>query len=223
MKKFVILQVSVLTVIMILTVLGVIDFKSALSPSAIVLSSLGAIYVATQTIQENTRINILQTTIGKIDTDYPIRNDKYASGVKKIADALGGLKKTGDELIFEDFNLAIASLDKGEHSKIKELVNYYNDIARGISRGLYDEEWVLSSLSGVHISVWMECWPFVKWHQLLDARMAKTYDIEAIDGITTMYSSYEVWILETLNPRNIYQIPDANRVNHTIELIKNTS
>ncbi len=222
MKKFFFLQLLVMLTILLFVILNIINLKDSIIALSIVLSSLGVTYVANESLNKNTKISILNTTINKLDKDYPVRNDHYASGVEKIASILSPLGKTGEEITFQELDDAIMQLTKEEHSKIKELVNYYSDIARGVINGLYDENWVLVSLSGAHILVWIECWPFIKRHQLLDQRSRHSYNIETTSGITPMYYYYEEWIKMLLNNNNICPIPDPTQVAHTVALIKNT-
>jgi uncharacterized phage infection (PIP) family protein YhgE len=202
--KFIVFQIIVIMSLLSSAIFQIISIEFLIAPLAIVISSVGAVFVASKTIESNTNINILKTTIDKIDKNYPIRNEHYAIAVRKIAQELGPLGKTGNELTYNELSAAVNKLSKDEHSKIKELLNYYNDIARGIKQNLYDLDWVETSISGAHISVWFECWPVVKWHQLLDERMQKTYDIEMTKGITPMYQSLEQWVANSLKSRNIY-------------------
>jgi hypothetical protein len=223
MIYFVLFQVISVILIFIAYFFKLITLDQTIAPAAVIFSTLGAIFVGKKTLENNNRIHILKTTVDKVETDYPIRNEFYAHAVMKIAECLEKHNKTGDELSFDELNEAVELLTKDEHSKLKELVNFYGDICRGMQLGLYDKEMVEATLSGSHVSVWLECWPFIKWHQINDSRMLKTYDIQGISSITPMYHFYEKAIQDALGKRNIYPMPSKSRIIHTYELIKNTA
>ncbi|MDV7271499.1 hypothetical protein RYZ20_11365 [Thioclava sp. A2] len=196
-----------------------LSLKEILAPAMVIFSSMGAIVVATHSLSEHTRQNKLKATIEKVDKDFPLRDTHYASGVGKLAASLGQRPDPSAPPSFHELNQAVDTLSSEEHAKIKEIINYYNDIARGIQQGAYDELWVLNSLSGVHVAIWMEAWPFIQWHRELDRRTANSYRLEELAGYTPMYFSYESWVRRAIGDKPLYQIPHTHGLQHTLRLV----
>lgn len=197
----------------------ILSLKEILAPAMVIFSSMGAIVVATHSLSEHTRQNKLKATIEKVNKDFPLRDRLYASGVEKLAVALGQRPDPSASPSFQELNQAVDTLSREEHAKIKEIINYYNDIARGIQQGAYDEPWVLNSLSGVHVAIWMETWPFIQWHRELDRRTANSYRLEELAGYTPMYFSYERWVQRAIGDKPLYQIPHSHSLQHTLRLV----
>jgi hypothetical protein len=209
--------------LLVATYSGHLKLGEAIGPCFTLLSIGAAALVASESITSSRRLQTQKLTIELLENDYPIRNSHYAEAVKKITDGLASTGKIYHELQFEDLDAIVRSLSKDEHSKVKELLNYYSTIARGVVFGYIDEELALSSLSGAHITVWMECWPVILWHQRLDERQALAFRIGTTRGFTRMYSYLEKWMTSLVGKESIYPPASSLATKSTSRISENTN
>lgn len=196
-----------------------LSISQVFSTVTIIFASVGTGLVAVYTLGRNIKQNILRDTIEKVDVGFPIRDEVYAAAINKMMTSLRSRADPTGMPSFLELEQAIEELSTAERKKIKEIVNYYNDIARGLRHGAYDPEWVASSLSGVQITIWHETWPFILWHRELDIRTAKGHKITDISGFTPMYTSYELWVEDIVGSSSVYIIPEEQSIQHTVKLV----